>query len=80
MDERGPDCAESADEWWERNVPYWRRNPKYATHLERLAERDGREWVRRNKRMIDSYWDNTVQYLIIQAFVDRYGDRWMDYF
>jgi hypothetical protein len=68
------------DEWWAEWLPIWRSNPALLEHVERLAELHGREWVRENKREIDGRWNNAVEHQRVRMLIERYGDRWQEYF
>jgi hypothetical protein len=47
--------GETADEWWQRNEPTWRKTPAYYENLRSKAERFGKEWVRSHKSSVDGY-------------------------
>jgi hypothetical protein len=57
----------SAEEWWEANEQFWRKNPPYYENLEQKASIHGKEWVRKNKPILDKYWN----YMVIS---DAYAD------
>jgi hypothetical protein len=50
----------SAEEWWEQNEAFWRKNPEYYANLEQKASIHGKEWVRKHKPILDKYWDYMV--------------------
>ena len=54
------DTSETAEEWWTRNEPHWRRNPPYYEHVLDKARKNGKEWVRKHKTPIDRAWDYRV--------------------
>jgi hypothetical protein len=78
MSSNGRSPAETAEEWWERNEPIWRENPDYYENLRIKAERHGKEWVRRNKNVIDAYWRNAQELYAAQAWMEEHGslDDW----
>ena len=66
-------AEETAEEWWARNEPEWKRNPGYHAHLADKADRFGKEWVRRHKGNLDAYARSAAGFCAAQAWIDEHG-------